>query len=248
MQIRISDLESILAASGVNTASLQLYDLIDRGVIVSQLAAFVSSLGTAVFDITLILIGTGFLLLEASRFSTGIERRLGADSPLIGRFRQSSRILIDYIVVRTKVNLITGIGVGGFLYALGVDFALLWGLLTFVLSYIPYLGLALAALPAVILAWLELGPLAVLIILVGITIINFIAENVFFPQIASEGLDLSPFIVLASVIFWGFILGAAGVFLAVPLTLAVKMLLENWQETRWLAVLMSSSDRQDEQA
>ncbi|RXE56748.1 transporter [Methanoculleus taiwanensis] len=246
VQVRLSDLQSMLAASGVDTASLQLFDLLDRGMIIGQLAAFFRSLSTAVFDLVLILIGTGFLLLEASRLSTGIEQRLGPKSPLVGRFRQSSRILIDYVVVRTKVNLITGIGVGALLYALGVDFALLWGLLTFVLSYIPYIGLALAALPAAILAWLELGPLAVVIILVGVTIVNFIAESILFPQMAGEGLDLSPFVVLASVIFWGFILGAAGVFLAVPLTLAVKMLLENWHETRWLATLMSGGDRQEE--
>ncbi|MDN7024942.1 AI-2E family transporter [Methanoculleus sp. FWC-SCC1] len=245
LNIQLALLELFLADYGVEPASIQIFDLIDRGMLIQQLAAFAGSFGGALFDAILIVIATGFLLLEASHFTADIERRFGTDSRMLERIRQSSRLLIDYMIVRTKVNLITGAGVAALLYVLGVDFALLWGLLTFILSYIPYIGLALAALPATVLAWLELGLPGVVIVLVGVTIVNALAENVLFPQMAGQGLDLSPFVVLFSVVFWGFILGGAGVFLAVPLTLAVKMVLEVWEETRWLAALMSSGNSKE---
>ncbi len=242
LNVQLALLESFLAPYGVDAASIQIFDVIDRGMLVQELVAFAGSFGSALFDAFLIVIATGFLLLEASRFTAGIEHRFGADSRMLEQVRQSSTLLIDYVIVRTKVNLFTGAGVAALLYVLGVDFALLWGLLTFILSYIPYIGLALAALPATVLAWLELGLPGVVIVLVGVTIVNALAENILFPQMAGQGLDLSPFIVLFSVIFWGFILGAIGVFLAVPLTLAVKMVLEFWEDTRWMAVLMSSGN------
>ncbi len=242
LTVQLALLESFLADYGIDAASIQVFDIIDRGMLVQELVAFAGSFGSALFDAFIIVIATVFLLLEASRFTAGIEHRFGADSRMLEQIRQSTTLLIDYVIVRTKVNLLTGAGVAVLFYVLGVDFALLWGLLTFILSYIPYIGLALAALPATVLAWLELGLPGVAIVLVGVTIVNALAENVLFPQMAGQGLDLSPFIVLFSVIFWGFILGAAGIFLAVPLTLAVKMVFEIWEETRWLAALMSSGN------
>jgi AI-2 transport protein TqsA len=242
LQEQLRALESMFGSIGIDINSIRPLDLISTGAIVQQLTALAQRLGAIAFDIVLVLIATSFLLLEASQFQYRIERHLGPASPVVTRFRESSSILVNYVIVRTEVNLITGIGVGAFLFALGIDFALLWGLLTFVLSYIPYLGLALAVLPAVVLAWLQFGLLYVVIILVVVSIINAIAENIFFPQMAGHGLNLSPFVVLVSVIFWGWILGGVGIFLAVPLTLAVKMALESWDETRWLGDLLGGGN------
>ncbi|KUG19495.1 putative transport protein [hydrocarbon metagenome] len=243
-RVQFAVIEEFLAEYGIDIGSIRPLDLIDRGTILHYLTNLVVSLTSAAFYLILVVIATGFLLLEAPRFSTGIERWLGNNSPMLGRLRRSGSLLVEYMIVRTKVNLVTGSGAAAVLYLLGVDFALFWGLVIFVLAYIPYLGITIGIIPVVILTWLTVGPAAVAIVLLVVTVVNTFAELVLFPHWAGHGLNLSPFIVLFSVFFWGFILGAVGVFLAVPLTLAVKLLLENWNETYWLAAMMSSDKEQ----
>ena len=124
---------------------------------------------------------------------------------------------------------------------MGVDFAVLWGILAFLLSYIPTIGFWLAAIPPTILAFLESGPLAALIVFLGIVIINGFAENVVKPRSMGEGLDISPFVVVFSVILWAAILGPMGAILAIPLTLVIKeLILEVDDQNRWMARMMSA--------
>jgi AI-2 transport protein TqsA len=238
----LTAIASTLAEYGIDINSIRLEDLVSRTVLIQQATGLLRQVSTAGFDLVLVIIAILFLLLEMPRMSSGLQRRLGADNLLLQNLRQSSRILIDYVVVRTKVNLTTGVGVGVFLGILGIDFAVLWGLLAFVLSYIPYIGLLLAALPPVLLALFKFGPAGAVAVVLAIAVIDTAAENLLFPQMAGKGLNLSPVVVLFSVVFWGWILGTVGVFLAVPLTIAVKLFLESWEETRWLGYLMSAGN------
>ena len=232
-----------LASYGIDPGSIRIWDYIDQGTVVREVAGLARQVGSIAFDAFLVFIAIGFLLLEAPRLASGLKRHLGAESPLYRHFSQSGRLLIDYVVVRTKVNLVTGVGTGLFLYILGVEFAALWGFVAFVLSYVPYIGLVAAAIPPTLLALVAIGPLGAVTVIIAIALIDAAAENLVFPQIASRGLNLSPFVVLFSVVFWGLILGAVGVFLAIPLTIAVKLFLESWEETRWIGELMDAGDR-----
>jgi predicted PurR-regulated permease PerM len=116
--------------------------------------------------------------------------------------------------------------------------AAFWGFLAFALSFIPYLGFWLAVIPPMLIAWSELGPMYAVIILIGAAFINFIAENILFPQAAGKGLKISPAVVFISLVFWGFVLGSIGALLAVPLTLALIMFLQFFEETRWIGDLL----------
>lgn len=234
---------AMLSEFGIDPAGFRIWDYIDRGYVIQEIAGLAQQVGTLVFDAVIVAIAIGFLLLEAPRLGAGLARYLGADSPPFQRLSQSGRLLIDYVVVRTKVNLITGVGTGLFLTILGVDFAVLWGFIAFVLSYVPYIGLIAAAIPPTLLALVEYGPVGAIAVIAAIALIDAAAENLILPRMAGRDLDLSPFVVLFSVIFWGFILGAVGVFLAIPLTIAVKLFLESWEETRWIGELMGAGDR-----
>ena len=124
---------------------------------------------------------------------------------------------------------------------MGVDFPVLWGILAFLLSYIPTIGFWLALIPPVFLTLLESGVTSAIIVFFGIVLINGFAENVVKPKYMGQGLDLSPFTVVFSVIFWAAILGPFGAILAVPMTMAFKMLiLEYDPANKWLADLMSA--------
>jgi AI-2 transport protein TqsA len=116
----------------------------------------------------------------------------------------------------------------------------LWGILTFFLSFVPYIGLVLAVTPAVVLALAEFGLTRAVLVIAGIVVINILAENVLSPMMMGRGLSISPTIVFLSFIFWAWLLGGAGAFLALPLTLFLAVMLGTFPETRWLASLIGT--------
>ncbi|MCK9308218.1 MAG: AI-2E family transporter [Methanoculleus sp.] len=234
--------QSILTEYGITPGGTQIGDYIDQGLIVQQVAGFAREVGSIAVEIFVILVGIGFLLLEAPRIAAVVRQHLGAESAPYRHLMESGRLLIEYVVVRTKVNLITGAGTGLFLAVLGVDFALLWGFVAFVLSYVPYIGLVLAAIPPTLLALIEFGPAGAVAVIAAVALIDAAAENLILPRMAGRDLNLSPFVVLFSVVFWGIIFGVVGVLLAIPLTIAVKLFLESWDETRWIGELLGAGE------
>jgi predicted PurR-regulated permease PerM len=191
-----------------------------------------------------IIITTAFLILEAKGFSAKIRSIICTYGPCdVDRFTLLARKNVDYIIIRTEVNLAMGIGVAILLAVIGVKYAVFWGFLAFLLGFIPYIGFALAVLPPMLLAWLQISPLAGIAVLVGYGVINLLVEYVMFPHLAGFSLYLSPAIVFISLIFWGWILGGIGVLLAVPLTLGVQMICDLFPETRWIAVLLGPSPK-----
>jgi AI-2 transport protein TqsA len=166
----------------------------------------------------------------------------GRDNPQVERLTAVGRSVVRQFGLRAIVNLVTGAGVTVLLFLLGVDFPLLWGILTFFLSFVPYIGLVLAVTPAVVLALAEFGVSRAVLVIVGVIVINVLAENVLSPVMMGRGLNISPTIVFLSFIFWAWLLGGPGAFLALPITLFVAVMLDTFPETRWLASLMGISD------
>lgn len=197
--------------------------------------------------ITLVIIlTTVFLILEARGFSAKIRSIIGEYRPRdLNRFTLLARRNVDYIIIRTAVNLVMGIGTAILLALIGVEYAVFWGFLAFLLGFIPYVGFWLAVLPPTLLAWFQLGPLTAIAVLAGCGVINVLVEYVLFPNMAGRSLSLSPAVVFISLIFWGWILGGIGVLIAVPLTLAVQMVCELFDETRWIATLLGLSPKDE---
>lgn len=189
----------------------------------------------------LIVITTTFLLLDAAGAPKKVQKEIESQSFLVLQVTEFGKNLINYIVIRTETNLLGGIGTAILLLIGGIDFAILWGILTFLLAYIPYIGFILAAIPPMLLGLFKYGPIGALAVLVGISIVNALVENVLFPSLAGKGLKLSPSVVFLSLFYWSYVLGTAGALIAIPLTMVVKMILESSEETHWLAKLMESS-------
>ncbi len=130
------------------------------------------------------------------------------------------------------------------LLIIGVDFPLLWGMLAFLLNYVPTLGSILAAIPPVLLATVQLGPghaLATALVFVGV---NVVLGNFVEPHFMGRRLGLSTLVVFLSLVFWGWVWGPVGMLLSVPLTMIVKIMLENTEDLRWVAVLLDAGTRQ----
>ena len=169
-------------------------------------------------------------------------RRLHASTsaghPQVERLTVFGRSVVRQLGLRAIVNLFTAAGVVVLLLVLRVDFPLMWGVLAFFLSFIPWIGLPLAVAPAVVLALAEHGLTSALLVIAGVTVINILAENAVSPMLMGKGLSISPTILFIGFLFWAWLLGGPGAFLAAPLTIFVILMLETFPETRWLASVM----------
>lgn len=180
-----------------------------------------------------------FFMLSAAVTLPG-PTRLGLDphSPTIARVTHYTEDIRKYISVLTLVNLLVGLVDTAFLLFLGVDFALLWGLLAWLMGYIPSIGFLIALIPPVLIAYAQYGLPTALVVLVGYVLINGTVENFVKPRRMGNSLNISPLVVFVGLFIWGYLLGGIGAILAVPLTMLVVLLMENFPGTRTMAVLM----------
>ena len=191
---------------------------------------------------TFIVFAVIFLVYELPQIKIRLEQGLGADNPTLNKTYGLMSAFVHYFVIRAKVNFFYGIGVSAILVVFDINFALLWGLLTFFLGFIPYIGIVIAAIPAVLVAWAKYGIQGAIFMALFFIIINTIAESVIFPKLTGKGLQMSVYVVFVSLFVWGWILGPIGFFIGVPMTLVIIKYLENFDETRWMSLLMGSDD------
>jgi predicted PurR-regulated permease PerM len=159
------------------------------------------------------------------------------------RLRHLVGRLQHYLLLKTVISLMVGVASGVLAWAVGVDFALFWGFLAFLLHYIPNIGAFLAGVPACLLALLQLGPARALVLALGFLVINTVFGNLLEPAVMGRGLRLSPLVVFLALVIWGSIWGALGMILSVPLTVALRIVFESIESTRWLAALLGRRPR-----
>jgi predicted PurR-regulated permease PerM len=194
---------------------------------------------------TFLLFSVLFLVYELPQIKKRLIKGFGADSPTLNKTFSLVRDTIEYFVIRAKVNFFYGIGVSAILFVFDINFAVLWGLLTFFLGFIPYVGIIIAAIPPVLVAWAKYGIMGAILMGLFFVIINTVAESIIFPKLTGKGLQMSVYVVFVSLFVWGWVLGPTGFLIGVPLTLIVIRYLENFEETRWLASLMTSDEEED---
>ncbi len=187
--------------------------------------------------IVLFIFGFMLSIFVASRHMTA--ERLGVDPTIIDRFSEFTVEVRQYVGIMTLINFVVAVGNTLLLLVLGVDFAVLWGILSFFLGYIPSVGFWLALIPPVLLAWAENGVVTALIVFVAYVLINGGVQNILQPRIMGKGLRLSPLVVFVSVIVWTALLGGLGALIAVPMTLIVQKVLAQFGASKWIADLMS---------
>jgi AI-2 transport protein TqsA len=193
----------------------------------------------------LILMVTIFFLVEAPLFIKRMRQALGADHSLAHDVTTLAQTMVSYFGLRTIVNLVVAVATGLMLWYFNIDYVGLWVVLLFFLSFIPYIGAIVAMIPPVILAYAQ-GGLA-LAVTVGVLalVINSLIENIVAPMIMGKGLSISPTVVFLSSMFWMFVLGGAGAFIAMPLTMALILFMRSFAETRSLAAMMVTSPEPD---
>ncbi len=217
-----------------------LSDMIDPGWAMGLVAGLLNSLREVLTNTFLIVFTMIFILLEASTAKTKFEAAFGRSADTLENVRDFMQNLGRYLGIKTVISLATGLCAGLLTWALGLDFPLLWAMLAFLLNYVPTIGSIIAAVPAVLLALIQIGPGAA-----GATALGFIGINVVFgnflePRLMGYGVGISPLVVFVGLVAWGWIFGPVGMLLSVPLTMTLKMALESDDRTRWVAILLGS--------
>ncbi len=231
-----------LAGVGVEVNTDLVLSYFNPGMALDLAGNLLRSLGGVMSDSFFILLTVIFILGEASSFPRKLREVLSdpdSSMPLFTRFAESVN---RYIGIKTSTSLATGLLVTGTLWVLEVDFPVLWGLLAFLLNFVPNIGSIIAAVPAVLLALIQLGPGSALAATGAYLAINIIMGNVIEPRFMGRGLGLSTLVVFLSLVVWGALLGPVGMFLSVPLTMTAKLALEANPHTQWIAVLLSPAD------
>lgn len=227
-----------LAGLGIQPPAVEWLQVIDPGIVMGLAGQLFTALGSLVGNSLLIVLIVAFVLLEVPWFPQKFRAAFGEAPASVEHIREILRNLERYVLLKTVLSLATGAAVALWVGVLGLDFPLLWGLLAFVLNYIPNIGSVVAAVPAVALALVQLGLGGTLLVAIGYVAINTVIGNILEPRWMGRSLGLSTTVVFLSVLAWGWVLGTAGMFLAVPLTVALRIVLANREETRWLAILL----------
>ncbi len=229
-----------MSSKGIKLDPEQLRDRFDPAIFMHLAGNTMSSFGNVMANAFLILLTVVFILAEEDSFTDRLKRnRVGSEvtSESLERFAESVN---SYMAIKTLLSLLTGVLVVIWLLILGVDYPVMWGLLAFVLNFVPNVGSIIAAVPVVLLALIQLGPLHAGLTAAGYVVVNVGVGNMLEPRWMGSGLNLSPLVVFLSLVFWGWVLGPVGMLLSIPLTIMAKIALENQPETRWIGQMLGS--------
>jgi predicted PurR-regulated permease PerM len=224
----------------VDPSIRSMADMVDPGFAMALAAGILNGLREVLTNTFLIIFTMIFILLEASTAKTKFRAAFGASAEAVQSARHFMQNLGRYLGIKTLVSVATGVCAGLLTWSLDVDFPLLWAMFAFLLNYVPTIGSIIAAVPAVLLALVQIGPGAASATALGFIGINIVFGNFLEPRLMGYGVGISPLVVFIGLVAWGFIFGPVGMLLSVPLTMTLKMALESDERTRWVAILLGS--------
>jgi AI-2 transport protein TqsA len=225
--------DAFAAATGLPAGSVPAVDVAAIVVVLRQVLATAVPAVTGLAMSVLIVI---YLLLDAENLRGRMLRATSSES--MERFDAMSKDLVTYIKVRAILGAAAALADTILLLVLGVPYAVLWGVVSFLFSFIPNIGFILALVPPTVFAYFALGIGPAILVVVGYVVINLAFDYVLQPRVMSTSLDLSPVVVVVSILAWTVVIGPAGALLAVPLTIAVRVLLAPFDGARWFVALL----------
>ena len=232
--------EPTLVQFGLPT-SLSLEEILDAETIWLLASQTLTGVGNVVSSGFLILLVFVLILVESTTLGQKMRNLLSATKSDQSWLDSFATNIHRYIVIKTIHSLGTGVLIALGTWLLGVDFPILWGLLAFILNFIPNIGSIIAALPAVLVALVQLGVGPALGVIALFVVVNVVVGTFIEPRFMGERLGLSTLVVFLSLIFWGFMFGTVGMLLSVPITMTIKIAAEANPGTRWLSDLLGNT-------
>ncbi len=241
---RLSEIAHSLIQSmtdrGINVSGEELKGMFNAGNILNVTTNMAGQLGGIVGNTAIIVFIVIFILLELNSFAVKTIALVDSPAKSLHHLSEIGHSVRHYLAIKTLVSLLTGFLIWIGLLIIGVDYAILWALIAFLLNFIPNIGSFIAMVPAFLFALVQLGFGAAAWTIGVFVFVNTIVGSVVEPRVMGKGLGLSTLVVFISLIFWGFLLGMVGMFLSVPLTMTAKIMLEQKENTKWMAILLGT--------
>ena len=225
---------------GVKISTDEMPNMFDPSKILGITAGLLGQLGGFMGNALTIFFLALFLLTELDSISFKTKAIAKSTNVSLSYLNTIGKSIRHYLSIKTVTSLLTGTCIWICLAIIGVDYAIIWALIAFLLNYIPNIGSIIAAVPAVLFSLIQLGFGGVLWTTGVFVTVNIVIGNVIEPKMMGKGMGLSTFIVFVALIFWGFVLGTVGMFLSVPLTMAIKIMLEQNPKTKWIAIILGT--------
>jgi predicted PurR-regulated permease PerM len=239
-----TEVQQWLSLRGVDIDAQQWQSSFDPGAVMKLVGNTLASFGSVMTNAVMILLTVVFILAENIGFGEKLRLARGAATSQEW-LHQFSANVHSYLGIKAAISLVTGLLIFIWLNALGVDYAVLWGLLAFLLNFVPTVGSFIAAIPAVLLALVQLGMVHAGLTLAGFVVVNLVMGNMIEPRWMGRGLNLSPLVVFVSLVLWGWVLGPVGMLLSIPLTIMIKIALESQPDTRWIGIMLGGAIEDD---
>lgn len=243
IQTQFDSLWQWLNARGVDSQDIQSLEWFQPQRLVRLVLSLVSSVLNIFSNVGLTLLIFIYMLASAPTFDRQLRQGLGEDSPLLLKIRDFTHSTSSYLFIKSAIGAVTAVCQIILMWLFGVNFAVLWGVLSFLFNFVPNVGFYIALIPPVVLAVLNNGLWQGVIFALLYAGINNFFDIAIAPRYLGKGLDLSVLVTFLAVIIWAWIFGAIGAFLALPLTIMVKKLvLETFPQTQLLASLMGAGE------
>lgn len=228
----------VLHGYGVNISTEEMASRFDAGAIMQLAGDTVQSLLAAISNAFLVVLMVVFMLIEADQLPDKIRAYRSDPDDDLSDLSAATETIQKYLAIKSWVSAGTGITITLYLWLIGVDFPVLWGLLAFLFNFIPNIGSILASIPAVLLAFVQHGTGIALATIAGYLVVNMVFGNALEPRLMGRRLGLSTLVVFLSLVFWGWLWGPVGMLLSVPLTVIVKIFLEHSEDMRGIAIFL----------
>jgi len=236
---RLKNIETALQGYGIPTSG-EMLNILDPGRLMYLAVEVLHAISGALTNVVLILFITILILFEVSDLPAKLQVAF-PDADGYGRLAEVAGIVKRYLAIKTVISAVTAAAVWIFIRSMGVDYAIVWALLAFALNFIPSIGSIMAAVPAVLMAFVQFGAGKALIVAAGYVLINVVIGNFIEPRVTGQSVGLSTLVVFLSLLFWGWVFGPVGMLLSVPLTMIIKISLDRNPRTRWVGVLLGSA-------
>ena len=225
---------------GVDVDNLAADPILSPASLLDVAAGFAGGVVSGLSNWGLVIMTSIFFLVEAISMPRKVENIAEESNPDVQRIISLNQGLRQYMAINAGVGALAAVFNFIMLSIVGIEFAVLWAVLSFFFSFIPNIGFIISVIPPAIMALIQFGVTEMLIVIAAYIIINFAVDNVIKPRFIEEGVNISASITFLSLVIWGWVLGPIGAILAVPMAIIVQAILNSREETRWLAYIMGS--------
>jgi len=233
---------NITSKVGIELSVNELSTIINSKEMMSFATKIMHNMGSMFTNSFVVLLTIIFMLLESSHFKAKIEL-IGEKNEMISHLDKITSQIKEYMFLKTLISFLTGVTVWISLSIVGTDYAFLWAVVAFLFNFIPNIGSLIAAVPSVLLTLVQFGVIDAIIVSTIYIFINIIIGSIVEPKIMGKGLGISTLVVFLSLIFWGWLLGIVGMLLSIPLTIMLKIILDNNHNARWISILLGTDQR-----